>query len=224
MRLRIDTVFKASFFKTSEEGVMFRPAMFRSVSFPSIASRLVLVVAVAATATFAHAQKQDSDQDKHLDIQSSAGDLHLGNDADARKAGLPLYPGARLRHDDENSGAANLSLFTQAFGMKLVVAKYDSDDAPDKVIEYYRERLKKYGKVLECHTREHGGDAHADVDDDDEHPAKELKCEGDNKGPDTELKVGTENNQHVVAIKSHDGGGSTFYLVYVHTRGKEGDI
>jgi hypothetical protein len=200
---------------------MFCPALFRS-----IASRLVLVVAVAATATLVHAQKQDSDQDKHLDIQSSAGDLHVGNDADARKAGFPLYPGARLRHDEENSGGANLSLFTQAFGVKLVVAKYDSDDAPGKVIEYYRERLKKYGKVLECHTSKHDGDAHADVNDDDdkEHPAKELKCEGDNKGPVTELKVGTENNQHVVAIQTHDGGGSTFELVYVHTRGKEGDI
>src|ERR1700691_2636149 len=152
--------------------------MFRRARFGSIASRLVLVVAVAATATLVHAQKQDSDQDKHLDIQSSAGDLHVGSDADARKAGLPLYPGARLRHDEENSGAANLSLFTQAFGVKLVVAKYDSDDAPGKVIEYYRERLKKYGKVLECHTSEHGDDTHADVNDDDEHSSKELKCEG----------------------------------------------
>jgi hypothetical protein len=209
---------------------MFRPTMFQSATLRldrlrSIASRLVLVIAVTGAATFAHAQKQDSDADKHLDIQSSAGDLHVGNDADARKAGLPLYPGARLRHDQENSGAANLSLFTRAFGVKLVVAKYDSDDAPGKVIEYYRERLKKYGKVLECHTSKHADDTHADVDDDDEHPAKELKCEGDNKGPVTELKVGTENNQHVVAIEPHDGGsGSTFDLVYVHTRGKEGDI
>jgi hypothetical protein len=107
--------------------------------------------------------------------------------------------------------------------VKLVVAKYDSDDPPAKVIDYYREHLKKYGKVLECHTSEHGGDAHADVDDDK--PSKELKCEGDNKGPVTELKVGTEDNQHVVAIEPHDGGtGSTFALVYVHTRGKQGDI
>ncbi len=38
--------------------------------------------------------------------------------------------------------------------MKLVVAKYDSDDAPGKVIDFYREHLKKYGKVLECHTEQ----------------------------------------------------------------------
>jgi hypothetical protein len=210
---------------------MFRSIIFRPIMFRSIAFRSILVAAVTAAATMAgfaaQPQKPDSDQDKHLDIQSSVGDLHMGTDADARKAGLPLYPGARLRHDEENTGA-NLSLFTQAFGVKLVVAKYDSDDAPGKVIDYYREHLKKYGKVLECHTSEHGGDAHADVNDDhssDDHSSKELKCEGDNKGPVTELKVGTEDHQHVVAIEAHDGrSGSIFTLVYVHTRGKEGDI
>jgi len=195
--------------------------MFRPIFFASI---LTVAFGVAmAPSSPAQSQKPDSDPDKHLDIQSSVGDLHVGNDADARKAGLPLYPGARLRHDEENSDAANLSLFTQAFGVKLVVAKYDSDDAPGKVIDYYRERLKKYGKVLECHTSEHSGDTHADVDDDKS--SKELKCEGDNKGPVTELKVGTEDNQHVVAIEPQDGrSGSTFALVYVHTRGKQGDI
>ena len=90
----------------------------------------------------------------------------VGNDADARKAGLPLYPGARLRHDEENDSAANLSLFTEAFGMKLVVAKYDSDDAPAKSSTITATSLKKYGKVIECHTREHGG-SHADFDDDE---------------------------------------------------------
>ena len=110
--------------------------------------------------------------------------------------------------------------------MELVVAKYDSDDAPGKVIDYYRERLKKYGKVLECHTGKHDGDAHLDVDSDKaDKPSPELKCDGGNTGPVTELKVGTENNQHIVAVEARDAGaGSTFALVYVHTRGKHGDI
>jgi hypothetical protein len=196
----------------------------------SIVFRGVLAVAfgtVAGSSNFAASQQnQDGGQDKHFDIQSSAGDLHVGNDADARKAGLPLYPGARLRHDEENSNAANLSLFTEAFGVKLVIAKYDSDDAPSKVTDFYRGKLKKYGKVIECHTREHGG-THADFNDNDdskdEH-SQAVKCEGDNTGPVTELKVGTEANQHVVAIEPKAGGGSSFALVYVHTRGKQGDI
>jgi hypothetical protein len=195
--------------------------MLRLVYFRSILA-VAFGVAITIPSSAAQPQKPDSDQDKHLDIQSSVGDLHVGGDADARKAGLPLYPGARLRHDEENSNALNVGVFTEAFGMKLVVAKYDSDDAPAKVIDYYREHLKKYGKVLECHSSDHGG-AHVDFND-DEH-SKELKCEGDNTGPVTELKVGTEDNQHVVAIKPSDGrSGSTFDLVYVHTRGKQGDI
>ena len=195
----------------------------------SIASRLVtfslIGAALGLSRVAAEGQKQDGDQDKHLDIRSSVGDLHVGNDADARKAGLPLYPGARLRHDQENDNAANLSLFTQAFAVKLVLAKYDSDDAPAKIIDFYRDKLRKYGKVIECHTREHGG-AHADVgdDQDSDQGSTEVKCEGKNTGPVTELKVGTENNQHVVAIEPKTGSGSTFALVYVHTRGKEGDI
>jgi hypothetical protein len=115
----------------------------------------VALVAAISTRSIAQQQSQDDSQNKHFDVQSSAGDLHLGTDADAKKAGLPLYPGARKRHDDENNSAANLSLFTGAFGVKLVVAKYDSDDAPAKVIDFYREKLKTYGKVLECHTHEH---------------------------------------------------------------------
>jgi len=180
-------------------------------------------IAIAVPGFAAQSQKPDSGEDKNLDVRSSLGDLHLGSDGDARKAGLPLYPGARVRHDEENGNAFNLGVLTEAFGVKLVVAKYDSDDAPGKIISYYRERLKKYGKVLECHTREHGGDSHAEVND-DEH-SKELKCEGDNTGPVTELKVGTEDNQHVVAVEPKEGhSGSTFALVYVHTRGKQGDI
>jgi hypothetical protein len=64
-----------------------------------------------------------------------------------------------------------------------------------------------------------------DDDDKDSKKSKELKCEGDNSGPVTELKVGTEDNQRVVAVEPADhGSGSTFAVVYVHARGKQGDI
>jgi hypothetical protein len=178
---------------------------------------LAMVPAVILSCAFA----QDS-QNKSLDVQSSVGDLHVGSDADAKKAGLPLYPGSRLKIDDQNKNQANLSLLTEAFGVKLIVANYDSDDAPAKVIDYYRDKLKKYGKVLECHSQKHGGDV--DVHEGKDSKDQELKCE-DASGPVTELKVGTENNQHIVAIEPRDASkGSTFALVYVHTRGKSGEI
>ena len=188
--------------------------------FRSLASALALAFSLTLSA-----YSQDSgNQNKNLDIRSSVGDLHVGSDADAKKIGLPLYPNARLKSDEDNKNRANLSVFTEAFGVKLIVANYVSDDAPAKVIDFYRDKLKKYGKVLECHTQKHGGDVDVDDDDKDSKDSKELKCD-ENSGPVTELKVGTEDNQHVVAIEPRDGSkGSTFALVYMHLRGKQGDI
>ena len=168
---------------------------------------------------------QDSEQhDKNLDIKSPIGNLHVGDDADAKKIGLPLYPGARLKKgDDDNSNQANLSLLTGSFGMKLVVANYVSSASPDKIIDFYRGKLKRYGKVLECRSDKHGGNV--DVHDDkDSNQSKALKCD-DNSGPVTELKVGTEDDQHVVSVEPSGTNGETnFALVYVRTRGKSGDI
>jgi len=184
---------------------------------------LSLAVAVAlALPLFSQDSKPDN---KTFDVRSSVGDLHVGADADAKKVGVPLYPGARLKpsDDDHNNDQANLSLLTEAFGMKLVVANYVSEDAPSKVVDFYRDKLKRYGKVLECHSHKHGGDVDVHDDDKDSQKSKELKCDEDS-GPVTELKVGTEDNQHVVAVEPGEGKGTHFALVYVHTRGKQGEI
>jgi hypothetical protein len=171
-------------------------------------------------------QTSTREQDKHLDIRSSAGDLHLGNDADARDTGIPAYPGARLRrddHDKDGKNSANVAISTESFGMKLVVVNYDSDDSPGRLIDFYRDKLKRYGKVIECHTSVHGGDVHVNAGKNNSNGSKEVNCDGDNTGKVVELKVGTQDNQHLVSIEP-SGNGSTFALVYVHTRGKQGDI
>jgi len=183
---------------------------------------LTTALAVAILSLPALAQQSDT-QDKPFDVQSSIGDLHVGKDADAKKAGLPLYPGARPKVEKDND-PVNFGILTESFGLKVVVAKYESEDSPDKLVAYYRDKLKKYGKVLECHSQKHGGDVDVHDDDKDSKDSKELKCD-EKSGPVTELKVGTEDNQHVVAVEPRDTGkGSTFAIVYVYTRGKHGDI
>jgi hypothetical protein len=207
---------------------MSRSTVRQEISFRSgLVATLVVILGLALSA---RAQSANEPEDKHLDIRSSVGDLHVGSDADARAIGLPLYPGARLKQDDKNKNSANLAILTEAFGMKLLVASYNSNDSSDKLISYYRDKLKKYGKVLECHTTKHSGDinVNADKDDSDKNDPKdshELKCEGDNTGNVVELKVGTQENQHLVSIEpAEKGAGSAFALVYVRLRGKQGDI
>jgi hypothetical protein len=194
---------------------MYRPNIVR----PILAAAFAIALAIPVCA----AQQKDDD---NFDVRSTIGDLHLGKDADAQKAGFALYPGARPKREKDND-PLNFGILTESFGFKIVIAKYESEDAPDKILAFYRDKLKKYGKVLECHTSEHGGDAHADFDDDKSSGSqrKELKCDGDNKGPIVELKVGTEDNQHVVAIEPSDGHSPlTFALIYLYTRGKHADI
>jgi hypothetical protein len=192
-----------------------------------IFAALAVVLAMATNNAFAQSDGKD-DQDKNFDVHSTVGDMHVGSDATPRELGLPVYPGARPRKHDDDRSNANLSLFTSAFGWKLVVANYDSDDDPAKIIAFYREKLKKYGKVLECRTSKHPNvSSHADYDSSqsDLSKSKELTCDADNEGPGTELKVGTEDNQHAVAVEpAENGHGATFALVYIRSRGKQGDI
>jgi hypothetical protein len=175
---------------------------------------------VLAILTLPALPQQSDKEDKAFDVRSSIGDMHVGQDADAQKAGLPLYPGARRKREADND-PLNFSIVTENMGLKLVVAKYESDDPPAKVLAYYREKLKKYGKVLECHSQE-GHQVHSE-DNDDQHGSKELKCEGDNTGPVTELKAGTEDNQRAVALEPRNDGKTSFVIVYVNRR-KHTDI
>ena len=82
---------------------------------------------------------------------------------------------------------------------------------------YYKDELKKYGSVLECHPNHDSPSAKMNTGDSDDD--SKLKCEGDQNGKTIELKAGTEQNQHIVSIKpGDDGKGSDFGLVYIRMR------
>jgi hypothetical protein len=169
-------------------------------------------------------KKDNNDQDKKVDIDTPFGGIHVSKGADVRDTGLPVYPGAKPKEkgDSDDEKSANVDISTSGFGLKVVALEYQTDAAPDRVIAFYKDKLKQYGKVLECHTtaKHYNYEAHSDSDKDH---SDELKCEGSNDGKTIELKVGTKSNQHVVAIDPQDKG-SDFALVYVRMRGKEGTI
>jgi hypothetical protein len=189
-------------------------------------TRSLVILIIVGTFIFAACSvnvKKGSDggDDKNVDIKTPFTDIHVEKQADARDTGLPPYPGARLKPkngNDDSSANVNLSAF--GFGLKVVVLKYESDDPPTKLVSYYQNELKKYGSVLQCHSS-HAGDFGANAGHGRD--SDQLKCEGDNSGNVVELKVGTESNQHIVAIEP-EGKGSDFTLVYVHTHGKDDTI
>jgi len=161
-------------------------------------------------------------ESKKVDIDTPLGGIHVNEQADVRDTGLTVYPRARQKPKvDDDSKSANVNISNSFFGVKVVALEYQSDDAPNKVIAFYQDQLKKYGSVVECHTDKHGGDLTVKAGDKDAHEA--VSCKGGDSGKVTELKVGTEDNQHLVSIEP-SGKGADFALVYVQTRGKEGEI
>jgi hypothetical protein len=166
-------------------------------------------------------KKQSDGQDKQVDINTPVGGIHVNKDAKVEDVGLALYPGARMKQKSFNGDdkSANVNISSFGFGLKVVALEYESDDSPAKVIAYYKDQLKRYGSVLECHT------SHLDVDTDmkdSDSSSHLLTCSG-SSGINVELKVGTKENQHIVAVEP-EGKGSSFSLVYVRTHGKDADI
>lgn len=152
-----------------------------------------------------------------VDIRTPLGSLSVKHGAsDVKETGLTAYPGARLKQDpDDDKHSANVNISSSMFGFKVVALKYESDDSADKVLAFYRKDMGKYGKVLDCqggfnmnfHRNDKNADVTCDNSDVGDHEYKQ------------ELKVGTENNQRIVAIKQKSNG-SEFAMVYVRAWGK----
>ncbi len=158
--------------------------------------------------------------EKKVDIQTPFGGIKVNTDVDAKDTGLPVYPGARRAPGtDTDKDAANVNISSGMFGLKVVVVKFRSDDAPAKVLDFYRPKLQALGgKFLECKQEGFVTYSHSSGD---EH---ELTCgKGGHEGANIELKAGTPDQQHIVAVKPY-GSGTEFALVYVSKHGKEGTL
>jgi hypothetical protein len=184
----------------------------------------LLSAAAAVLLLFAcsvNVKKEADGQDKQVDIDTPVGGIHVSKGANPEAVGIPIYPGARLKEEDSNGSdkSANVNISGFGYGLKVVALEYESNDAPAKVVDYYKDQLKKYGSVLVCHTAHL--DVNAEIKDHDK-GSDALTCEG-SSGTNVELKVGTRQNQHIVAVEPQ-GKGSSFSLVYVRTHGKDADI
>lgn len=161
---------------------------------------------LALTASIAIGQK-DSDMGIQFKLQASE-----------KEVGLPIYPGAKPHHDDKgDSSAANMGLWGNSFGFKLVVLKLESPDAPAKVAAFYQKALTKYGKVLDCTN------GTKKADDSGKKPSSSaLTCDDTPETGAMLFKSGTKGKEHIVGIEAK-APGTVFQLVFLDTRGIDTD-
>jgi hypothetical protein len=157
---------------------------------------------------------QGSGEDKKVDIKTPFAEIHVGSDTGAQDAGLSVYPGAKPKQDSNDKHRANVQIGGENFGVKVVAATYLTDDTPQKVIDFYRNDLKRYGKVLECTKG---------IQEDKHEGGGELRCDdkGSQEPGKLDLAVGVPERQHIVSVKPN-GKGTEFSTVYVQVRGSNG--
>jgi hypothetical protein len=178
---------------------------------------IVAVAALGLLAACSVNEGRSENGEKKVDIRTPFGDIKVNTDVDVKDTGLPVYPGAeRVPSTEHDKDAANVNISSGAFGLKVVAVKFRSGDPPAKVLEFYRPKMKSFGgKFLEC--QQQGFVTYNHTDD-----SKEITCDqGSHNGTDIELKAGTPDRQHIVAVKPN-GSGSEFALVYIAKHGKEG--
>jgi len=184
-------------------------------------TRTTFFAALAATLLFSLAacsmqvsdRKKEEGRKKEVDIKTPVGGLSVRTDVDARDTGLPVYPGARpVKDSDDEPGSANVNIGTSFFGLKVVAAKFETDDAPEKVLEFYRKEMKGLGEVTECK---------GDINFKGEKGSKKTVCKPG--GSDTSLVVGDEERHRITVVKPR-ASGAEIALVYISLRGEADTI
>jgi hypothetical protein len=175
-------------------------------------TRTALTLALAASALVpaigCGIDVHEAERGKSVDIRSPLGDVSVRTDVTNPDTGLPVYPGAQPMRERGEHESANVHVDSRWFGVKVVAAKYESGDAQERILDFYRREMKTYGPVTECR---------GDVDFRGGPGARRVVCKEQSSSDDVQLVTGTEERQRVVSVKPR-GKGSEFSLVYVNTR------
>ena len=180
-----------------------------------------VIVGTAMTSGCRIDSHKDGDKE-NVKIATPFGGLQVKtNDSVVEGIGLPIYPGAELvKKKDKDSGAADVNLSFGSFQLRVKAASYRTTDGPDKLAAFYREALKRYGDVIQCSKDKPVGASTRTAEgltcneDHDSH----VKVNDDMSGK-MELKAGSKQHQHIVAIDP-EGSGTKFGLVALDLPGR----
>jgi hypothetical protein len=148
---------------------------------------------------------REQGRDKDLDVRTALGDISVRTTEGGPGTGLPVYPGARLLHDeDEEPANVDIDVATSFLGMHVAAAKFESQDEPPAIVEFYKNELRAFGDVVECR---------GDIEFEGE-PDRPV-CREDRASAEIQLVTGKGRGNHrMVAVKPR-GAGSEFALVRV---------
>jgi hypothetical protein len=181
-----------------------------------IAAMTVLGVVGLTAGCRVDEHKNGNSENVKIDTPFGGMSVKTNDSAATADTGLDVYPGAQLvKKDgkDGDDGAADVNMSFGPFRLRVKAGTYRTPDAPAKVLAFYKAGLTKYGVVIQCANNEPVGTP--------ERTAEGLTCDNDKENHITisknvtgkmELKTGSNQHQHIVAIDP-EGTGTKIGLV-----------
>jgi hypothetical protein len=194
---------------------------------------ILSVTSVALTGCRVDTHKDGDHEDVKIATPFGGMSVKTNDSAVQANVGLALYPGATLvkkLHTDSDGksheeGAADINMSFGSFHLGVKALSYQTPDAPDKVIAFYRKDLARYGQVIFCKADHAEGTPTVTQDgltcDKKGYGKNNVHVNGDEEGSEGELKAGSKLHQHIVAIDAQ-GSGTKFGLVMLDLPGHMG--
>lgn len=179
-----------------------------------------LALAASLSACRVHVDKDAKGEEKNVQVDTPFGGVHVNTDqTSAADLGLAVYPGATPVAQDDKHKSVDMHMGFGEWQLRVRAASFESSDAQDKVLAYYKQALGKYGEVLTCQGKTAVGapavTSQGLTCDDSSANGKVKIDNGDfnlNSG-NLQLKAGSKRHQHIVGFESTLPGHTRFSLV-----------
>ncbi|WP_231737811.1 hypothetical protein [Terracidiphilus gabretensis] len=166
-------------------------------------------------------------EEKKVQVDTPFGGIHVNTDqTTASDLGLPLYPGATLVANDEKHKSADVHMGFGEWQLRIRAVSYGTPDDGDKVAEFYKKALGRYGDVLTCKNKQPVGTPIVTAEGlscaDDSNKGVNVNVNDDddkNKGTHfnihegIELKAGSKRHQHIVSVQDKKEDGKTVFAM-----------
>ena len=167
-----------------------------------------------------HTEKGANGEDKKVEVDTPFGGVHVNTDqTTAADLGLPVYPGSTAVKGDGDHKSADVHLGFGEFELRVRAVSYQSADSQDKVTDFYKKALGRYGDVITCKENAPVGKPSVTTEG--------LSCADSGSGSNVkinqgdysvgkggfELKAGSKRHQHILGFESPKDGQTRFALV-----------
>ena len=176
-----------------------------------------LAVAAGLVGCRVHVDKDANGQEKTVQVDTPFGGVHVNTDqVKAADLGLPEYPGSEPVRGDDKHKSADVHLGFGEWQLRVRAVSYASTDSQDKVTDFYKKALGRFGDVITCEGKSPIGTPTI--------TAEGLTCADDNKNVKVDnddfnsheglqLKAGSKRHQHIVGFEHPQDGKTRYALV-----------